>query len=245
MRTDGRNLLAEAATAGYTVIYTREELLRLDPETEKVIGIFAAEDTYNDDTESALQQAGLQPYDPEAPTFDELVAKALHILGSDPNRRFFLVAEEEGTDNFSNDTNASGMLQAMERADAAIGEALAFQQQFPFRHTLLLVGADSDAGHPAVWAPRGVSADFQLPPSSESGAAMDGINGTGGQPFLSRPDQFGNRYPFGIAWATAGDFQGSGVSRAHGFQSELLGTNVDNTDLYKIMYTVLFGHAPE
>lgn len=240
-RTDGRNLLQEAELRGYTVIYTREELMKLDPEVDKVIGVFAAIDTYNDETEADLAEAGLPTYNPGQPTFDELVDKALQVLGSDPDKHFFLVAEEEGTDNFSNKTNAKGMLDAIGRADRAIGKTLEFIAAHPERPTLLLVGADTDAGHPAIFAPREAPADYQLPPASSTGAQLDGPDGTGGQPFVSQPDAFGNRHPFGIAWATSGDFQGSDVAKAHGFRSELLGPNVDNTEIYSIFYSVLFG----
>lgn len=244
VRKDGRNLLEEAKERGYTIIYTRNELMELPADTEKVIGIFAAVDTYNDRPEKELAEAGLPTYDPAAPTFDEMTEVALRLLSHDPEERFFLVAEEEGTDNFSNAVNASGMLDAIGRADEAIGNVMDFQQTQPDRKTLLLVGADSDAGHPTVWAPINPGEDYLLPDTSGSGAMLDGVDGTGGRPFLSKPDQFGNRYPFGIAWATTGDFPGSDVIKAHGFGSGHLGVNVDNTKPYAIMYRVLFGHAP-
>lgn len=244
VREDNRNLLAEAEAAGYTVIYTREELMELDADTENVIGIFAANDTYNVKTQAELREQGLETYDPEAPTFDEMVAAALKILGSDPEVPFFLVAEEEGTDNFSNKMNAKGMLDAMGRADAAIGEALSFMESQPDRETLLLVGSDSDAGHPSVLAKKNPSEDYRLPVTSSSGAQLDGPEGQGGIPFMSQPDAFGNRYPFGIAWAASGDMPGSVVAKAHGFKSDLLKSTVDNSDIYRILYEVIFGRQP-
>lgn len=244
VRTDDRNLLAEAASRGYKVIYTREELLALDPATEKVIGVFAADNTYNSKSEAELRKLGLPTYNPGEATFPEMVGVALEILGSDPQRPFFLVAEEEGTDNFSNNRNAAGMLDAMERADAAIGKALAFMKSQPKRETLLLVGADSDAGSPTVIAPREPPADYRLPETSGSGAELDGPEGQGGVPFMSKPDAFGNSYPFGIAWADGRDTPGSVVAKAHGYKSDLLKSSVDNTDIYKILYEVLFDRAP-
>jgi alkaline phosphatase len=243
-RRDGRNLLKEAADRGYTVIHTREELLNLKPDTRRVLGVFAAVDTYNAERSDVLQKLGLPTYNPGQPTFDEMVRVALAILGSDPARPFFLVAEEEGTDNFSNKVNAQGMLDAMERADRAIGEALRFMQSQPRRPLTLLVAADSDAGSPTLWAPREVAADFQLPPRSSTGAQLDGPDGTGGRPFVTPPDAFGNRHVFGIAWPDSGDMPGSAVSRAHGFRSGLLPTALDNTGVYKFLYEGLFGTRP-
>ncbi len=240
VRTDGRNLLKEARARGYTIIYTREDLLDLDPATEKVIGIFAARDTYNDEKESVLEERGLETYNPGEPAFDEMVQKALQVLGHDTGKDFFLVAEEEGTDNFSNKTNARGMLDAIGRADRAIGVTMDFIATNPGRPTLLLVGADTDAGHPAIWSPRNPEMPFTLPERSPSGAELDGTRGQGGEPFMSRPDAFGNRYPFGIAWATSGDYQGSAVAKSHGYGSDRLGVTVDNTGIYRILYSVLF-----
>lgn len=243
-RTDGRNLLAEAAGRGYTVLYTREELLNLDPSTDKVIGIFAALNTYNDKREEELRKLGLETYNPGQATFDEMVRMALKVLGSDPGKPFFLVAEEEGTDNFSNKQNAKGMLDAIQHADRAIGEVLAFMEARPERPLTLVVGADSDAGHPAIWTPRGVPEDFEMPKTTGTGAELDGPDGQGGRPFWSQPDAYGNRHPFGIAWAVGDDIPGSAVTKAHGHLSERLGASVDNTDIYKILYESLFGTTP-
>ncbi len=120
-RTDGRNLLQEVEADGYTVIYTRDELLALDPGVERVIGIFAAGHTFNAAKEQDLLRDGLPWFDPAAPTLAEMTAKAVEILSRDSDRPFLLVTEEEGTDNFSNNTNAGGAIEALRRADAAIG----------------------------------------------------------------------------------------------------------------------------
>lgn len=240
VRDDGRNLIAEARSRGYTVIFSREDLLALDPATDKVIGIFAAVDTYNDLREERLAESGLETYNPDQPSFDEMVAKALEVLSADADREFFLVAEEEGTDNFSNRTNARGMLDAMARADKAIGITMDFIEANPDRPTLLLVGADSDAGSPGIWAPREPADDYRLPEQTTSGAELDGPDGTGGRPFVSQPDQFGNRHVFGIAWAMEGDQQGSTVAKAHGYRSELLPVDLDNSGIYEILHQVLF-----
>lgn len=241
VRTDGVNLLEEARGEGYMVIFTREELLSLPSEVERVLGIFADTDTYNSMPEARLAEAGLETYDPAAPTFAEMTAAALRILGNDPERRFFLVAEEEGTDNFSNANNAKGMLDAVLRADAAIGEVLAFAEARPERNLLVLVGADSDAGHPTIWSPYGYKPDAPLPPQTGTGADLDGVGGAGTAPFVTKPDAFGNRHAFGIAWPTSYDFQGSTVTRAHGYRADLLPSTLDNTGIYRILYQVLFG----
>jgi alkaline phosphatase len=46
---DGVNLIARAKELGYTVAYNREELLALDPATtDRVLGVFAHNHTFND-----------------------------------------------------------------------------------------------------------------------------------------------------------------------------------------------------
>lgn len=244
LRADGRNLIREARRAGYLVIHTREELLALPAGTSKVLGVFAPGQTFNDFEEDVLAAKDLPLYRPEAPTFAEMTAAALRILGSDPERDFLLVAEEEGSDNFSNRNNAGGMLEALARADAAIGEALAYMGRNPRRSILLLVASDSDAGHPTVFAPREPGPVYVLPERDENGAPVDGRDGTGGAPFVSLPDAAGREHPFGIAWATLQDVPGSVVAKAHGAGSERLGSWVDNTGIYRLLHAALFGPAP-
>ena len=244
VRDDGRDLLSEARARGYTVIFSREELLQLPAGTEKVVGIFAASHTFNATGEDELRRRGLPPYNPEAPTMSEMVQVALRVLGSDPQRAFFLVAEEEGTDNFSNSTNAAGMLAAVERTDEAIGETLEYMRANPERNLSLVVGSDSDAGHPAILSPKNWDAQYRLPETTSTGAALDGPEGLGGRPFWSKPDANGNRFPFGIAWPASNDQQGSTVTKMHGYRSHLLPASIDNTDIYKLLYQVLFGQFP-
>ena len=240
LRTDGRNLLKEAEAEGYQVIFTREELLELDSNASKVIGIFAAGHTFNDGPEEKIQRKGLPLYRQDAPSLAEMTTAALQILGSDPETEFFAVLEEEGSDNFSNKNNAAGMLEAMMRADAAIGVAVDFLQKQPQRNTLVLVTADSDAGHPTIFSPRGFSASDTLPAVGMNGAPIDGPQASPSPPFLSLPDQYGTRHPFGIAWATTDDVQGSAVAKASGYMSEEIGSSLDNTGIYKILHRVLF-----
>lgn len=240
-RKDGRNLLTEAVDAGYTVIYSKEELLNLPANTKKVIGIFAAKDTYNAASEEKLKIAGLPTYNPDQPSFDQMVKVALKVLSDDPERRFFLVAEEEGTDNFSNNANTQGTIDALSRADAAIGITMDFIESRQKHDTLLVVGGDSDAGHPAVWWKRKGMTTDPLPLTSETGAQMDGINGTGTAALTTAPDAQGKTFRFGVAWPLTEDSYGSAVTKAHGFGSEALNVVVDNTDIYKVSYQVLFG----
>jgi len=110
--------------------------------------------------------------------------------------------------------------------------------------TLLVTASDSEAGGPHVYPILEVDslvAETPLPPTTRNGGALDGREGTETPPFMSMPDQFGERWPFGIAWASFDDNLGGIVAKAHGLNSHLLPLNVDNTDIYRLMYATLFG----
>ncbi|MBN1366097.1 MAG: alkaline phosphatase [Syntrophaceae bacterium] len=239
-RTDGTNLIAKAQTLGYTVVYTRAELAALPDNTRRVLGVFAHHHTFHDQTEKQLRKKGLPLYAAEAPTIGEMTAAALAVL-SRHGRRFLLVVEEEGTDNFSNVNNAAGALEALRRADTAYGVARDYLQGHP--DTLLLTTADSDASGLEVIAVSPNLAGTPLPKTTFNGAPLDGRDGTGSLPFLAKPDQFGNRLPFGIAWTGYEDSAGGILVRAEGMNAEALRSgSCDNSDIYRLIYCTLFGH---
>jgi alkaline phosphatase len=108
--------------------------------------------------------------------------------------------------------------------------------------TLLLTAADSEAGGMQLVAVRDTSQfNLPLPEKTDNGAPLDGIDGTRSLPFTAAPDKNGVKLRFGVAWACYGDVAGGVISRAHGLNSSILGLNVDNTDIYRIMYATLFG----
>ncbi|WP_088889379.1 alkaline phosphatase [Leptolyngbya ohadii] len=247
IRTDGRNLVEEAKAAGYTVVYTLEELQALPADTEKVLGIFAAEDTYNAEPEEVLAAEGLknygQPGNENPPTVAQMLEKAIDILSKNENG-FFIVLEEEGTDNFANSNNANGTIEAVKQADDAIGVALRYvDEQNP--NTLVITAADSDAGGLEVRDP--VRADrpvgtVENNPIVNDGIAnpLDGVNGTGTDPFVSAPAANGNTYPFAIGWTGTPDNPGSIVSKTYGLNADKLPSTLDNTEIYRLMYQTLF-----
>ncbi len=172
-REDGRNLLIEAARAGYVVIRTRREFeamtarLARDPELRpKVLGLFAAHHLFNDRTEEELIAKGFvdgpdeteglvlfgapKPTDPgfDPPRIDELTALAIEVLdrhAQAADKPWLLVSEPESCDNFGNANNATGTLTALAAADRAIGIVLERIARADVRPTTILVAADSDA----------------------------------------------------------------------------------------------------
>ncbi|MCI2425196.1 alkaline phosphatase [Candidatus Acetothermia bacterium] len=257
-RADGINLIARAKALGYTVVFTRDELMEVaaDPAITRVLGVFACGHTFNCASEEVLRAEGLPLYWPWAPTIYEMAKATLQILGRNPRAQekgIFIVAEEEGTDNFGNNSNASGSFEAGRRADEAFGVFAGFIANNP--KTLLITTADSSAGgkhiiSPPVW-PIWRPNDVDKVPDGQNNSVegewtnvpMDGIDGAHTAPFWSAPDRVGNRFPFAVVWATRHDLAGGIVVRAKGLNAELIDELgiLDNTDIYRIMYYTLFG----
>lgn len=245
-RTDGRNLIEEARQAGYTVVRTREELLSLSAGTERVLGLFARDATFNAEPEEKLAQQNLPLFDPDAPTIAEMTEAAINVL-SQAGQDFLLVVEEEGTDNFGNKNNAAGVLKAALRADDAIGVARRHLQTHP--ETLIITTADSDGGGLRMVG-LSVTPDFvmpeALPERDVNGAPIDGAKGTGSAPFLAAPDRAGKRLPFYVVWSALDDVAGGVLVRAEGLNSHLVRGSFDNTRIAEVIRVTLFGnpHGP-
>lgn len=240
-RKDNINLVETARQLGYAIVYDKDELANLSDTVTKVIGIFAEKHTFNDFSEEELADRNLPDYKESAPSVKEMTEAAIKILSKN-NSRFFLVVEEEGTDNFANRNNANGTLNALKRADDAIGFVMNYIDANP--NTLLVTTADSDAGGMQVL---GITDDVfknftgTLPEKFQNLFVMDGVRGTGTEPFYTAPDKSGNRLPFAVLWASDEDMHGSMLAKAYGLNSDKMKETIDNTYIFKLMYLTLFG----
>lgn len=243
-RTDGVDLIARATELGYTIVYTREELLALDPATtERVLGIFAEDHMFNDNPAERNRIAGLPTFVEGAPTIAEMTAFALAVVSRDPEG-FFAVIEDESTDNVPNAINAAGTLEALGRADAALGEILTFIEANP--NTLVLTTSDSDAGGVQVLSGREAPGEgAPVAHTTAGGGILKGVEGYLGNVFMSAPDAAGLRHPFGIAFIGSNDVSGGILVRAAGFNADRVQPLMDNTDVYALMYETLFGRRPQ
>lgn len=244
------NLIELAKNKGYTVVYTRDQLVALmDSETPptKVLGVFAPIHTFNDRPEEVLKlgQSDATPlYAKTAPTVAEMLDVTQRLAEKHPDFQngSLTIVEEEGTDNFGNNNNAAGVLEGVRRADAAIGVAMDFINRYP--NTLLLTAADSDAGGLQVRDPlpadQPVGTVDNNPTTEPRPVPLDGQTGVRSLPFVAAPDASGDRFPFAVGWVGTPDFSGSIVSKAHGLNAEKLPATVDNTVMYELMYETLF-----
>jgi glycerophosphoryl diester phosphodiesterase len=243
------NLIELAESLGYTVVYTADQLNALLEQPElptKVLGVFAPIHTFNDRPEEVLAANDLPLYLETAPTIAEMLAAAQTLMEAHPNfgNGSITIVEEEGTDNFGNNNNASGALEATRRADAAIGVALDFVETY--NNTLIITAADSDAGGLQVRDPRnaeqtvGTINNNPIDSSGDRNVPLDGITGANTLPFTSAPDANGDVFNFAVAWAGLPDFSGSIISKAHGLNADKLPATLDNTKIYELMYETLF-----
>jgi alkaline phosphatase len=243
MRRDGRNLVEEARAAGYAVVFTREELAALPADVTRVFGLFASEDTFNEMDEAGLAAARLQPFQPQAPRVDEMLAFALERLRGAP-QGYFIVAEEEATDNLSGENNAIATLEAAIGADRAIALALAEAKANPA--LTVVVASDSDnGGMNATSDDLGDPADppRRLPRRTEGGSPIDGD--PSGRPFLAAPDRHGVRLPFYVTWSSDSDSAGGTVVRGIGPGAGVITGTVDATAVYHALHAGLFGGKPD
>jgi glycerophosphoryl diester phosphodiesterase len=266
------NLIDLAKSLGYTVVYTEEQMNQAVNSTkppEKILGVFAAIHTFDDRTEEALGLNTATPkplYVATAPTVAEMLEASLKIVKRDPDG-FFAVVEEEGSDNFANNNNAAGTIEAIRRADAAIGVAKNYiDTQDP--NTLVITAADSDAGGLQVFqyapytrpagnittAPAIENSETQVPfiginptTTNTTRAFLDGANGSTAstdlpwQPFSAKDSIDGPMGNFGVSWVGTPDFPGSIVAKTYGLNADKLPSTLDNTEIYKLMYQTMFG----
>ncbi len=234
LRTDGRNLIEEARTAGYTVVLTVEDLAALPPGTRRVLGLFAWQETFNEGTEQQLARRGLPVFQPQAPRFDVMIEAAIAILQQDPDG-FFLVGNEEASDNLGGDNNASALIEAGAGADRAIAVARRAGLANPF--LTIIVASDSDCGGAQASGDDAV-AGARVATRNENGAPQDGA---GRIPFLAAPDARGVRHPFVVRWASGGDNSGGIVARGFGPGAQLIQGTMDSTGIFHALHLGLFG----
>jgi alkaline phosphatase len=241
VRDDGRNLIEEASKAGYRVVFTAEELAALPVDDAPLLGLFAAEETFNEADEATLAARGLPAFQPQAPRFDVMVAAALARVQNN-SQGYLLVGNEEATDNLSGENNVAATLEAAAGADRAI--ALALAEAAKDASLTVLVASDSDNG-----GMNATSDDLDdpeelprpLPARSKNGSVLSSDHG---KPFLAAPDARGVRQPYYILWASDSDMAGATVARGFGPGAVLLHGTVDSTAVYRALHLGLFGKQP-
>ncbi len=141
-RKDGRNLLEEFRKKGYTVVTSRDELLKLNPsKVERLIGLFSKSHmAYEVDREN-IEEFKSQP------SLAEMTEVALKILSKNPNG-FFLMVEGGRIDHACHAHDAKAEVMDTIAFDEAVKVALEFQKKHP--DTLVIITADHETAGMSV-----------------------------------------------------------------------------------------------
>ncbi|MFF1836083.1 alkaline phosphatase [Streptomyces sp. NPDC058231] len=170
------NLIKKAQKAGYSYVNSASGLSKA--KNGKILGLFSNEEMF--------QQRPEGQGDVYSPVVDlgTMTSKALTSL--DKNKKgFFLMVEEEGTDEFAHSNNGTRVLQSMQQLEKAVAVARAYIATHP--DTLLVVTGDHETG--------GLSVE-DVDATDESGDAISAEDG----PFPIR----GSDRKFVIDWTTSG-----------------------------------------
>ncbi|HEY8395139.1 MAG TPA: alkaline phosphatase [Thermaerobacter sp.] len=223
-RTDGRDLMAEARSQGYTTICRADELDELAGRpVKKVLGLFADGDLFP----ALYQEAGAAAGDDggksggDVPSLATMTARAIEVLARNP-KGFFLLVEEEGTDELAHARDVAGAVRAARGLDAAVEVALRFARDR--RDTLVIVVGDHETGGLAI---QGTGNGYSSDPQAPCPAGAEGPFQTpGGQAFcLSQVTAAHTGQPVPIA------AYGPGAARVTGV--------LDNTDVARIMLAAM------
>jgi alkaline phosphatase len=131
-RADGRNLVSEATTTGYTYSCTPSAFAAITPGTYPLLGLFA------------FEKMGW-PYNP---TLADMTDAALNSLATDPEG-FFLMVEGSQIDNAAHSNDGVKMIDDVKTFDEAVQVALGFTTANP--DTLLIVVADHETGGLSIY----------------------------------------------------------------------------------------------
>ncbi len=133
-RKDDRNLLDEAATAGYAIVGDAEELNAAAG--SKILGLFNMGDmAYEIDRAATME-----------PSLAEMTAKTLSVLSHNP-KGFFVMIEGGRIDHAAHRNDVSAMIREILAFDDAVGVGLEFARRNP--DTLVIVTADHETAGPA------------------------------------------------------------------------------------------------
>lgn len=245
-------------------LFADEDIFNDEPEESLIERGMVDESVPEDAKETNLVLYGSEPgtpgyRPPTAPEMTKLATTVLDAHSEEAGKPFGTVWEVEGTDNLSNTNNAIGTLLEARYADEMIGVAREYLEKDP--NTTVLTAADGTAGGLEAYTynvdeetPDAVDTVPVNPVREEDDEAaapvanpLDGRYGRASAPFVTEPDQFGQRHRFGAAWGSTSDFASGGVvARAEGLNADVVrdsSERFDNVDVYRLAYRTLFGES--
>ncbi|GGA30437.1 alkaline phosphatase [Paenibacillus physcomitrellae] len=206
------NLVEKAKQLGYSYVTSKSELEQAT--SSKLLGLFANEEMFQQREEGKGDL-----YNPVVPLAD-MTKKAIDTLAKN-DKGFFLMVEEEATDEMAHNNNAALTIKAGQELDKSVQVAKDFAKQNP--DTLVLVLADHETG--------GFSIEPVEDTEDESG---DGISKEDG-PFAIK----GSDQQFMVDWTTSGHTAVDVPVTAMGKNSVLFSGMFENTEVYNKLMLVM------
>jgi alkaline phosphatase len=205
------NLINKAKKAGYSYVSSAKALG--SAKDGKILGLFANEEMF--------QQRPEGQGDVYSPVVD-LATMTTKALGSlEKNKKgFFLMVEEEGTDEFAHSNNGTRVLQSLQQLEKTVAVARAYVATHP--DTLLVVTGDHETGGLAV---------EETDTTDESGDAISAEDG----PFTVH----GSDKSFYIDWTTSGHTSVNVPVTASGPLSGQFSGEHANTYVHEVLKQVL------
>jgi len=198
------NLVEKAKKLGYNYVTTKNDLQKA--KGGKLLGLFANEEMFQQKPEG---QGDI--YNPVVPLAD-MTKKAIDTLATN-KKGFFLMVEEEGTDEFAHQNNAKMTIKSGYELDKAVQVAKDFAKKNP--DTLVLVLADHETG------------GFSIEEVNDGDESGDGISQEDG-PFAIA----GSKHTFVVDWTTSGHTAVNIPITAMGRNSDLFTGIYENTEVF-------------
>ncbi|WP_440960326.1 alkaline phosphatase [Paenibacillus nitricinens] len=198
------NLVDKAKQLGYSYVTNKTDMQKV--KNGKLLGLFANEEMFQQKPEGEGDI-----YNPVV-SLPEMTKKAIDMLAANKNG-FFLMVEEEGTDEFAHQNNAKMTIKAGQELDKSVQVAKDFAKKNP--DTLVLVLADHETGGFSIEA---VDAE------DESG---DGISKEDGPFAIANSKQ-----NFVVDWTTSGHTAVDIPITAMGKNAQLFTGVYENTEVF-------------
>lgn len=205
------NLVNKAKQLGYTYVSSKEELQKA--KSGKLLGLFANEEMFQQNPEGEGDI-----YNPVV-SLPDMTKKALDTLSTN-KKGFFLMVEEEGTDEFAHANNAKMTIKSGQELDKAVKVAKDFAKKNP--DTLVLVLADHETGGFSIEA---------VDNEDESG---DGISQEDGPFAIAK-----SKHNFVVDWTTSGHTAVDIPLTATGKNAELFSGIYENTEVFSKLMQAL------
>lgn len=198
------NLVDKAKQLGYTYVTNTKDMQ--NAKGSKLLGLFANEEMFQQNPEGEGDI-----YDPVV-SLPDMTKKAIDTLAKN-NKGFFLMVEEEGTDEFAHANNAKMTIKAGQALDKSVQVAKDFAKKNP--DTLVLVLADHETG------------GFSIEAVDEDDESGDGISKEDGPFAIANSKQ-----NFVVDWTTSGHTAVDIPITAMGKNAQLFTGFYENTEVF-------------